>query len=641
MTPTRRSSRRGLVLVVVLVAIALLSLAGYTFAQLMFAEREAATAHARAVQARASVDSGAVWIEQQLAQLSAVSQAGGRAAGQAGDPTAGWYDNPSLFRGVLVADSVDDRNRARFTVLAPRLQYGVVSGVRYGLEDESARLNLNTLLLLDPSAGGTSGSGGSGTSGSGSSGSGSSGSGSSGSGGSSSGSGGGGSGSSAGGGSSGSNTNSNPNAQAALMNLPGMTYEIADAILDWLDADDDQRPYGAERSYYVGQSPAYAPKNGPFASVEELLLVRGVTPQLLFGADADRNGFIDAQEAADGMTFSGNLQTGFTPASGGSPSNGGQAGGSPSGGGPSGGSGSGSGTSGSSSGGASSSPIALPQGAMNQGWSAYLTVYSQESNLRPDGQLKINLNGSDLSLLQQQVSAVLGPDVANFVVAFRQGSPQALSQNSPPSSASGVSLDLTQPGNTQFASPADLIGVQVQTTPPNSSGASGSSGSSPSQGSSSSTLVSPYPGDPSSMAGYSSKLFDYLSIVPTASVPGRINPAYATLPVLMGIPGMDTQTASLIQAAQQTMSNVAGSDRRYSTWLVIEGIVPLNTYQKIAPYLTGGGRVYRSQIVGHFDRGGPIARAEVIIDATHPTPRVLLWRDLGHLGRGYPERLLR
>ena len=266
---------------------------------------------------------------------------------------------------------------------------------------------------------------------------------------------------------------------------------------------------------------------------------------------------------------------------------------------------------------------------MNQGWSAYLTVYSQESNLRPDGQLKVNLNQTDLSLLQQQVSTVLGADVATFVVAFRQGQPQAASQSSQASSsASGVSLDMTKPGTTQFASPADLIGVQVQVT----SQASTTAGSA--------VLASPFPADPTAMAGYASRLFDNLTIVPTASVPGRINPSQASLPVLMGIPGMDSQTATLIQQAQQTTSSTAGSNRNYSSWLYAEGIVPLNTYQKIAPYLTGVGRVFRSQIVGHFDRGGPVARAEVIIDATHAVPRVLLWRELGHLGRGYPPGIL-
>ena len=75
-----------------------------------------------------------------------------------------------------------------------------------------------------------------------------------------------------------------------LMALPGMTEETADAILDWLDEDEEPREYGAESDYYSSLSPPYAAKNGQLETVEELLLVRGVTPQLLFGADVNRNG---------------------------------------------------------------------------------------------------------------------------------------------------------------------------------------------------------------------------------------------------------------------------------------------------------------------------------------------------------------
>lgn len=56
--------------------------------------------------------------------------------------------------------------------------------------------------------------------------------------------------------------------------------EIVDSILDWRDEDRDKSPYGAESFYYLGLDPAYECKDGPFESVEELLLVRGVTPEL-------------------------------------------------------------------------------------------------------------------------------------------------------------------------------------------------------------------------------------------------------------------------------------------------------------------------------------------------------------------------
>jgi general secretion pathway protein K len=57
--------------------------------------------------------------------------------------------------------------------------------------------------------------------------------------------------------------------------------DVAEAIVDWRDEDHEQLPHGAESFYYKGLNPGYACKDAPFEHVEELLLVRGVTPALL------------------------------------------------------------------------------------------------------------------------------------------------------------------------------------------------------------------------------------------------------------------------------------------------------------------------------------------------------------------------
>jgi len=77
------------------------------------------------------------------------------------------------------------------------------------------------------------------------------------------------------------------------MGLPDMTEEIADSILDFVDSDDDRRENGVESNFYSGLNPAYSAKNGPLDSLDELLLVNGVTPELLFGLDTNRNGILD------------------------------------------------------------------------------------------------------------------------------------------------------------------------------------------------------------------------------------------------------------------------------------------------------------------------------------------------------------
>ena len=63
---------------------------------------------------------------------------------------------------------------------------------------------------------------------------------------------------------------------------------VIDSILDWRDANRDHRLNGAEEDYYRGLDPPYSCKDGPFDVVEELLLVRGVTPRLFAGGEVGR-----------------------------------------------------------------------------------------------------------------------------------------------------------------------------------------------------------------------------------------------------------------------------------------------------------------------------------------------------------------
>lgn len=53
---------------------------------------------------------------------------------------------------------------------------------------------------------------------------------------------------------------------------------ITDSILDWKDKDDLHHIDGAETPYYESLPEPYKAKNAPFDSMEELLLVKGVTP---------------------------------------------------------------------------------------------------------------------------------------------------------------------------------------------------------------------------------------------------------------------------------------------------------------------------------------------------------------------------
>lgn len=57
--------------------------------------------------------------------------------------------------------------------------------------------------------------------------------------------------------------------------------ELTAALIDWLDPDDDPEELGAENQYYQSLPNPYQIKNGPLDELDELLRIRGFSPQLL------------------------------------------------------------------------------------------------------------------------------------------------------------------------------------------------------------------------------------------------------------------------------------------------------------------------------------------------------------------------
>lgn len=78
--------------------------------------------------------------------------------------------------------------------------------------------------------------------------------------------------------------------------LPGMTSELAGAIVDWRDSNSDLSENGAEDETYMLLPDPYMTKNGKFESIHELRLVSGATWDILRGEDANFNGVLDANE---------------------------------------------------------------------------------------------------------------------------------------------------------------------------------------------------------------------------------------------------------------------------------------------------------------------------------------------------------
>jgi general secretion pathway protein K len=67
-----------------------------------------------------------------------------------------------------------------------------------------------------------------------------------------------------------------------------ISYSLVPSIIDWIDSDDEVTylPFikyensGAESSYYTSLEKPYQPKNKPLNAVEELLMIKGVTPRI-------------------------------------------------------------------------------------------------------------------------------------------------------------------------------------------------------------------------------------------------------------------------------------------------------------------------------------------------------------------------
>ncbi len=553
------ASRQATVLLIVLVIIVLLALAAYTLVEMCVAENEATNRFGRSAQARAFAESG---IDMAVTILS--------------DPTERLQpefvmNRPDALEAVVVKQSDVPRGRGRFSVIAGDSSDPAAKGVRYGLTDESGKLNLNALALWQQN--------------------------------------------------SALNIN-DTTARNFLLNLPYMTNDLADAILDFIDPDDTARQYGVESDYYSTLSPPYRAANGPLQSLDDLLLVKGVTPALLYGEDLNRNGVMDPGEDVNG------------------------------------------------------------DGYFDRGWSAYFTVYSAERNIQQDGSSRININQQDLPGLYDQLAGLLGVKQAQYIVAWRMNGAAATTSSGGGGGGRGGSGS-SSGGSSSSSSKSSSGGGSGGGS---SGQTNGSSGNAPSRGNRNSsqtalrdglqipmppatgshtftsvyqviggtvratvngratTLTSPFSSSQSQIATYLPQLLDQLTLTDDLFIQGRVNVNTAPIQVLLGLPNMTVQLATQISAAQTagSTSQAASSQspRATNAWLVMEGFCSANTMQGLDPYLTARGDVYRAQSVGYFDDGGPVVRLEAVIDAAVQPARILNIRDLSELGRGFTRQQL-
>jgi DNA uptake protein ComE-like DNA-binding protein len=560
----------GSILLLVLVVVAALALGTGTYLQLMQTELRAVRYHGRGAQATRLAESAVEYLKVVLALPPAeVQLQGGLAA------------NPTTMQAQLADDQPSDFDRGRFTVLAPAQADGRYAGVRFGLEDEAAKLNLNVLLA----------------------------------------------------------EGAEDQAQFRLLALPGMTPQIADAILDWLDPDDAPRPFGAERESYAQFDPPYEPRNGPIASLDELLLVRGVTPELLYGLDQNRNFFVDAGETARGVL----------------------------------------------------TQIDNTEGLLNRGWSSYLTLNSVEAMAAALGG-PVDVNGPDLQSLYNSLKTSLDDGEAKFIILYRQygasnnnqqaggeagprgrgaanqqnnqrsaerngNSPAGNARNQGASvSAGSIELNFQQQGGAQINSLLDLVGAQVSVPSESqqsqnqnqNAGQNQENNDAPNNGPNQNRnqnqgppqiVDSPWQDDAATHRDLL-KLYDVARAGQADRIAGRVNVNQAPRVVLRSIPGMTAAVINQIVAVRELEPDRVLSEQRHVIWPLVQGFVTLDEMRQLERYITTRGDAFSGQVVGFFDAGRTSARGEFVLDRSGTQPRLRLWRDLSSWGPGFSPQLL-
>jgi general secretion pathway protein K len=68
--------------------------------------------------------------------------------------------------------------------------------------------------------------------------------------------------------------------------------EVVESLTDWVDADDEELEYGAEAGYYNSLENPVVPRNGAVDFIDELLQVRGISKDLLYG-NSEKEPLID------------------------------------------------------------------------------------------------------------------------------------------------------------------------------------------------------------------------------------------------------------------------------------------------------------------------------------------------------------
>ncbi|MDO4558162.1 MAG: hypothetical protein Q4C47_04270, partial [Planctomycetia bacterium] len=281
-------------------------------------------------------------------------------------------------------------------------------------------------------------------------------------------------------------------------------------------------------------------------------------------------------------------------------------------------------------------------------WCRYLTICSAEKNVSRDGTARVWLNNTDLSELQTQLGQLVTSETAEYIMFYRINGPYTGSETSGDMPATRPTPDTSATPSTTFQTVLDIIGTrcQIGTVEQTTTGSDGSTTTTTVPLILSCPLTAPSDADVA-------KLLDGATVDENEVLYGKINIYDAPQEVLMAIPGMTESTVSQVLASVTGGSSTSSGSALSSTLtttsgttLRSEGLVPLAqgvdlvTLQRLLPWVTAGGDVFRGQMVAFWDDDTPGMRMEFVMDATSSPPRQVYQKDLTLFGIGFrPEEL--
>ena len=363
---------------------------------------------------------------------------------------------------------------------------------------------------------------------------------------------------------------------AALMSLPGMDEGTAEALLDWLDADDTARAQGAEVEFYSTLSRPMRPRNGMPIELSELLFVRGITAPLLYGDEAV------SLTSSTTLGYEGRFRPGRETLANGSSLPDGDAVG------------------------------AIAENRMSglltgdhtpKPWVDLLTIYSAERNETYTGDERVFLNQPDLGELHKLLSAQLPKQWADYVVLLRQHGPADTTSlaSLQQTDSEQITIDVQQPAQYELQSVIDLIDTVV-VVPAEEDDESPRA------------VNSPVTSDELSIRSAElQELFDRITTYPGKRIEGRVNVNEAPPEVLAALPGITSEQLEAIMS--QRSSEPDGAElQNHPLWLLTSGVVDLKTMRQWMPHVTCGGDVFRAQVWGRVEEGKAMVRYETVVD---------------------------